>query len=121
MFAKHKRKIKAIKIKNGNLSLPFFFKLYVFCAFHKDYPMNISKSSLVLGVTLRKLRVNRHFSQEFVANCLQISRTAYKDWENGKIDFTMSKLERVSQLYYISLKELLYIYPPPPEKFELED
>ncbi len=45
-----------------------------------------------IGETLRKLRINKKHSQNFVADCLNMSRTAYKEWDNGKIDFTISKL-----------------------------
>ena len=49
-----------------------------------------------IGETLRKLRINKKYSQNFVADCLNMSRTAYKEWENGQIDFTISKLERIA-------------------------
>ena len=63
-----------------------------------------------IGETLRKLRINKKHSQNFVADCLNMSRTAYKEWENGQIDFTISKLERVALFYEIHLTDLI---PPP--------
>ncbi|MFC5282282.1 helix-turn-helix transcriptional regulator [Pedobacter alpinus] len=78
--------------------------------------MNSSKSNLLMGETLRKLRVNKKQSQEFVADCLNISRTAYKDWENGKIDFSFSKLERISEFFEVPLADLLDKVTPPPLK-----
>ena len=78
--------------------------------------MNISKSNLLLGEILRKLRTSKNHSQEFVADCLNISRTAYKDWENGKIDFSITKLERISAFYEISMNDLFAkVTPPPPQ------
>ena len=74
--------------------------------------MNISTSNLLLGETLRKLRLRKNYSQEFVAECLNISRNAYKEWENGKIDFSISKLERISNFYEVSIADLL-VTPPP--------
>lgn len=69
--------------------------------------MNNSKTNLLMGEALRKLRLSRKQSQEFVADCLNISRTAYKGWENGKIDFSLSKLERISEFYEVPLGDLL--------------
>ena len=82
--------------------------------------MKNSKSNLLLGDTLRKLRNNKNHSQEFVADCLNISRTAYKEWENGKIDFSITKLERICVFYEVSMVDLLSKVPPPsPASFEM--
>nr|WP_294900548.1 helix-turn-helix transcriptional regulator [uncultured Pedobacter sp.] len=43
---------------------------------------------------LLKIRVKKRYSQNFVALSVGISLTAYKAWENGKIDFTINKLEK---------------------------
>lgn len=66
-----------------------------------------------LGETLRKFRLQNKYSQDFVADCLNISRNAYQEWENGNIDFTISKLNRVCDLYNLHIRELLNKLPPP--------
>lgn len=81
--------------------------------------MKLSKSNLLLGENLRKLRLGRNYSQEFIADCLNISRTAYKEWENGKIDFSITKLERICEFYEISFSDLINKIPPPPANFEV--
>ena len=60
-----------------------------------------------IGEKLRKLRVRRNYSQAFVAECLGLSRNAYLEWENGKIDFTISRFDKICTCYGINISELL--------------
>ena len=65
----------------------------------------------ILGFKLRKLRVNNNYSQLFVANCLGISRNAYADWENGRINFTLEQILRICEIYNIDIMEFLKSLP----------
>ncbi len=63
-----------------------------------------------IGLYLRKLRISRNYSQQFVANYLKISRNAYGEWESGKTDIALNKLEQLVKLYQIGLKDFLVNY-----------
>lgn len=56
---------------------------------------------------LCKNRINKRYSQNFVAFSVGVSLTAYKAWENGKIDFTVSRLEKICDFYEIDILYLL--------------
>lgn len=62
-----------------------------------------------IGLKLRQLRVKNHYSQQYVANYLSISRNAYLAWENNNTELTLSKLIFLCKLYDIDLKTLLFI------------
>ena len=55
---------------------------------------------------LRALREKHHFSQQKVADYLDISRTAYNKYESGAIRPTR-KLERLSSLFGVSADYIL--------------
>ena len=62
---------------------------------------------LDIGKTLRKYRdINCH-SQQFVADCIGISRAAYRKWENNEIIFTIVQLQRISELYDVAMEEII--------------
>lgn len=56
-----------------------------------------------IGSMLRKYRSMNSLSQENVSNHLNISRQAYQKWENNDIDFTISQLKKIGELYEIPL------------------
>lgn len=56
-----------------------------------------------IGEYIRKIRIRGNYSQKMLANSLAISLTAYKAWENGKIDFTVNKLEIICDFYEIDI------------------
>lgn len=57
---------------------------------------------------LKNLRKNRHFSQEFVANKLNIPRTALVAIESNKRKISAEELKNFAELYNVSLDELMY-------------
>lgn len=63
--------------------------------------------NIFIGIRLRKFRVNSNYSQLFVANCLGISRNAYLNWENGRINFTLKQIQIVCEYYNIEIIEFL--------------
>lgn len=56
-----------------------------------------------IGSMLRKYRSMNSLSQESVSNHLNISRQAYQKWENNDIDFSISQLKKIGELYEIPL------------------
>eukprot|EP01039_Chlorochromonas_danica_P012724 gene12724-14637_t len=45
--------------------------------------------SKIVGISLRKLRVSKKYSQQYVADYLEISRNAYMNWEAGKTNLSI--------------------------------
>jgi transcriptional regulator with XRE-family HTH domain len=62
---------------------------------------------LALCERIRYLRVRSEFTQAKVAEKLAISQAAYCRLEKGEIEFTISKLFELSDLYGVSASELL--------------
>ncbi|OWK69441.1 helix-turn-helix transcriptional regulator [Pedobacter sp. AJM] len=62
---------------------------------------------LDIGNTLRKYRDEYKYTQQYVANIIGISRVAYRKWENNEIDFALSQLKKIADLYEISIHEII--------------
>ena len=60
-----------------------------------------------IGNLLRKYRNSHCFTQQYVADFLEISRNAYRKWEVNKIDFSISQLEKISSLYDVDIEEII--------------
>ncbi|GEM_PF-636738 len=60
----------------------------------------------VLGAELRRLRVNRGYTQTKVAEYLNISRTTYTKYEGGR-EPDLDALRSLARFYDISLDELI--------------
>jgi transcriptional regulator with XRE-family HTH domain len=65
----------------------------------------ITIQSFEIGILLRKLRVTNRFSQQHVANHLNLSRNSYANWENGKTEITLSNLDKICSFYGIKPEE----------------
>ena len=65
------------------------------------------KSTQNLPVRLKELRKKNQFSQEYVAEQLNISRQAISHWENGKAYPDIDNLVLLAELFSISVDELL--------------
>jgi transcriptional regulator with XRE-family HTH domain len=60
-----------------------------------------------IGTTLKKIRLNKKFSQQYVADHLNISRKTYNNWENNKTDLTLQKCDKICELYSIGITGLI--------------
>lgn len=60
-----------------------------------------------LGENLRKLRVLRGFSQEFVAETVGVSLSSYQRYENAKTGIDVQILVNLAKLYGMSLDDIL--------------
>lgn len=56
---------------------------------------------------LKQLRLTRGCTQQQIAEKLNIDRTTYSSWENGKVDLTFSQLKRIASEYSIDLPVLI--------------
>ncbi len=62
---------------------------------------------VTLGEALKKHRIERKMTQEFVAEHLGVSRQAVSKWENGTSDPSTANLLALAKLYDISAADLL--------------
>lgn len=60
-----------------------------------------------LSYNLKQKREEHNLSQEDVAQILNISRQSVSKWENGNCYPDLDNLIRLSDLYHISLDELI--------------
>lgn len=60
-----------------------------------------------LGTTLLKHRKRKNYSQQQVADLLEISQSTYCDWESDTSYPKTENLLKIAQLYEIDLNELL--------------
>jgi len=57
--------------------------------------------------TIKKLRLQNSFSQEFMAEKLGISRPTYMQIEKGERELTISEAQKLASIFGMSLKDLL--------------
>ncbi len=66
---------------------------------------------------MRALREDRDFSQQHLADLLQIHQTTYSDYELGRINIPVSVLVQLAELYRTSIDYLVdYTDNPTPYK-----
>lgn len=68
-----------------------------------------------LGENIYRLRTERHMSQGDLADTLDVSRQSVSKWENGSAVPELDKLVKMSQLFGITLDELVSGSSPQPE------
>lgn len=72
--------------------------------------MDKQQYNSILKEQLRKYREDRNYSQKYVANYLQISRSAYANYENGSRLPDIFTLDKLARLYNVSMEA--FLYPP---------
>jgi transcriptional regulator with XRE-family HTH domain len=60
-----------------------------------------------IGEKIRKARLLKGYSQENLAELLQISTTAYGDIERNKTELTISRANKIAEVLSINILELL--------------
>ncbi len=65
------------------------------------------KSTINLPTRLKQLRKENNYSQEYVAEQLNISRQAISHWENGKAYPDIDNLVLLAELFHMTVDELL--------------
>lgn len=62
---------------------------------------------MVIGNKLRKLRMWKGYSQEYLAEVLEVSQKTYSNMENNKSSISIETLKKIAEEYKIDLIELL--------------
>ena len=60
-----------------------------------------------LGEKLKQARLTKNFSQEYMAEVLQISQKTYSNFENNKTKPDFSQIEQISKVLETSILEFL--------------
>ena len=62
---------------------------------------------MVIGANIRKERILKGYSQEWLAQKLGVSQNIVSDIENGKVDIKMGKLETIANLLEVDPYKLI--------------
>ncbi len=63
-----------------------------------------------MGLILRKLRMEKGYSQQHIANCLNISRNAYMAWESNKVNLSIRQIIQICELYNVKFSSFVEEY-----------
>ena len=69
-----------------------------------------SAANKTVGQSIRTLRINNGWNQEYIANKLGISGPAFSKIETGVTDVNLSRLEQIAHIYEITLVQLMNLY-----------
>ena len=69
--------------------------------------MTTKTSNMSIGGKLRKLRQNKGYSQEYMAEILEISQKTYSNMENEKATISVTTLKKLAKELDVDLLELL--------------
>ncbi len=67
--------------------------------------MNINE---LTALKIKEIRKGANISAEAVAANLAISKTAYSQLENGKVEITLSRLEAIAKIFNMPLYSLIH-------------
>lgn len=67
----------------------------------------VNPQSTIIGNKLRQLRINKGYSQEYMAEILAVSQKTYSNMENDKTSITIEVLKKISEEYRVNILELL--------------
>lgn len=59
------------------------------------------------GKNLKNLRLERNLSQQKLAKQIDVSQQCISEWENGNIEPTLSSLWKLSDVFEITIDELV--------------
>lgn len=54
-----------------------------------------------IAIKIKELRLQKGYSADYVASNLKISRTAYSQLENGKVEITFNRVEAIAEILQI--------------------
>lgn len=69
--------------------------------------------NVILTKQLQKFRKDRHYTHQYIADYLQVSRAAYTNYENAVRLPDVFTLDKLARLYNVSIEAFLY----PPELY----
>ncbi len=68
---------------------------------------SVSSQGIKIGNKLRQLRMNRGYSQEYIAEILGVSQKTYSNMENDKTNISIEVLKKIAEEYKVDMIELL--------------
>lgn len=60
-----------------------------------------------IGNNIRRQRIAKNLTQEYVAGKLDVSSSAYSNIERGKVDLTLTRIEELANVLEISIDDLM--------------
>lgn len=66
-----------------------------------------AESGIKIGSKLRRLRMEKGYKQEYLADVLEISQKTYSNMENDKSSISLDTLKKIAQEYKIELIDLI--------------
>lgn len=61
----------------------------------------------MVGEKIRKIRIIKGYSQEYIANLLEISQSAYSDIERGKTKINLERLSKVALIFELDVNYIM--------------
>jgi len=71
-----------------------------------------------VNVMIKRLRQDKHLSQEQLAEHLHVTRQAISNWETGKTQPDIETLSQIAQYFDVSVEYLIYGKEPTPNAGE---
>ena len=68
---------------------------------------SVNPHSTKIGNKLRQLRINKGYSQEYMAEILAVSQKTYSNMENDKTSISIEALKRIAEEYRVDILKLL--------------
>jgi transcriptional regulator with XRE-family HTH domain len=65
------------------------------------------QKGIQIGIKLRQLRMNKGYSQEYIAEVLDVSQKTYSNMENDKSSISIEVLKKIAAEYKVDMLELL--------------
>jgi len=69
--------------------------------------ITIQNPSIKIGSRLRKLRMEKGYKQEYMADILKVSQKTYSNMENDKSSISIETLKKIAEEYKIDLLDLI--------------
>ena len=60
-----------------------------------------------IGAKLQRVRLRASEKQSNIAAAMNVSNTTYSKHEHGKVDFTVTKLQKIAEYFQINLSDFL--------------
>ncbi|MFH7014705.1 helix-turn-helix domain-containing protein [Flavobacterium sp. FlaQc-47] len=61
----------------------------------------------MIGEKIRKIRIIKGYSQEYIADLLEISQSAYSDIERGKTKINLERLRKVALIFELDINHII--------------
>jgi transcriptional regulator with XRE-family HTH domain len=68
---------------------------------------SVNSQSTKIGNKLRQLRINKGYSQEYMAEILAVSQKTYSNMENDKTSISIEALKKIAEEYRVNILKLL--------------